>query len=55
MIDKAFLEQQLQRLQQQHDQSFRASEQILGAIQYVNGLLKKVDEDEAAAKPPQQE
>jgi len=48
MIDKPFLEQQLQALQNQHGNLLRAVEQTIGAILFTQSLLKKAEDETAA-------
>ena len=59
MIDKPYLEQELKRLVDLHAQTIRAAnqrfteaQQIDGAIQMVQGLLKKAEDDAAGASAP---
>ena len=52
MIDKPFLEQQLQALQNQHGNLLRAVEQTTGAILFTQSLLKKAEDDAVGASAP---
>ena len=59
MIDKPFLEQELKRLLDVHaqtinaaNQKFTRAQQIDGAIQMVQGLLKKAEDEAAGEQSP---